>query len=166
MYQDPELNIEQEVYDLLFTNKDCSPIKTPYILKKFRRRLDNNNRIECICFINNKFKEGVKDCPYCYGDGYLFDEVIIEGFMYSKQRAFDNFTMADQVGYTDAETSFLITTSNTPVNNKDVIYQVELNEKGLIRIPLLYTNKYLVMHSKRMKASNNAVDYNFITLNG
>lgn len=33
MYQNPELNIEQEVFDLLFTDKDCSPIKTPYILK-------------------------------------------------------------------------------------------------------------------------------------
>jgi hypothetical protein len=88
MYQNPELNIEQEVFDLLFTDKDCSPIKTPYILKKYRRREDNNNRIECVCFLNNKFKEGIKDCPYCYGDGYLFDEFIIEGFMYFRQRAF------------------------------------------------------------------------------
>lgn len=166
MYQNPELNIEQEVFDLLFTDKDCSPIKTPCILKKYRRREDNNNRIECVCFLNNKFKEGIKDCPYCYGDGYLFDEIIIEGFIYSRQRGFDNFSVPSEAGYSDKESAFLITDSKTVVHAKDIIYQIELNATGQIRIPLIYSNKYLVLHSKKMKASRNAIDYNFITLSG
>jgi hypothetical protein len=166
MYQNPELNIEQEVFDLLFTDKDCSPIKTPYILKKYRRREDNNNRIECVCFLNNKFKEGIKDCPYCYGDGYLFDEFIIEGFMYFRQRASNNFNVPSEAGYADTESSFLITDSKTPVQAKDMVYQIELNATGQIHIPLIYSNKYLVVHSKKMKASRNSIDYNFITLSG
>ena len=41
MFQSPELIIADEVYDLLFTDKDCSPISSPFIWRKFKRDAQN-----------------------------------------------------------------------------------------------------------------------------
>ena len=36
MFQNPELKLDKEFEDLLFTDKDCTPLNVPFIYKKIR----------------------------------------------------------------------------------------------------------------------------------
>lgn len=165
MFQRPELILSNELSDLLFTDKDCSPIKSPFIHKKIRRDL-SGNIIKCKCTYLNGNASGDLTCPYCYGDGYLFDEVIIEGFTYKDNylRERYNLKMDSLAGYNDHDPLMLVTSGNVSINKLDRIYSVELDSNGRINIPLNITHKYTVYFNTKMKASQEKLDYNLTVI--
>lgn len=165
MFQTPELNLQTELYELLFTDKDCSPIKRPFVHKRLRR--DSQNKpILCSCVTHNGFSEGVLSCPYCYGDGVLSDEVLIEGYSFKDNylRERFNYSMPQQVGYNNNDPLTLITDSNVVIHDKDRIYTLELDAASKIKIPLLIEHKYTVYYTNKLKASNNNLEFNLSIL--
>ena len=67
MFQSPELDIAKEVYDLLITDADCTPLNKPFIHQAVR--LDQGEKVKCpSCNAGiNGIKEGQIGCPYCIG---------------------------------------------------------------------------------------------------
>ncbi len=159
MFQNPELNLQTELVDLLFTDKDCSPIKIPLIHKRIRNDT-NNSLLRCSCTSNN-YNEGLLRCPYCKGFGYLYDEVIIEGYIHqgNASKFKHMFDMTTEAGVNEKEVKLLFTPSTINIKAKDAIKTLSLlNNK--IKIPLEVLNVYRVYYTNKLRASTNDTDYN------
>jgi hypothetical protein len=166
MYQQPELDLTRELIDLLETDKDCSPIQRPFILRKKRKDINTNESIKCSCSLSSSFSEGALSCPYCKGTGILFDEKIIQGYGYTSNymRERYNLSYPAPVGRSGSEPLILITRADLKVDQSDKIYGLELTTDSKIQIPLLITHKYTVYFTKRLKASTNASEFNLSVL--
>ena len=169
MFQDPELNLEEEVYDLLFTDKDCSPIYTPFIWRKFERT-SNNRKVNCMSCNkpDSLYIEGQDTCPYCKGYGYMFKDKIIKGYLYksSNTRDFGNLWMKTQIGTTDVSRYILFTDSSAILNTEDRLLIPNLNMEGRIEIPLHINEVCKCTYSRYFKASQNRADFNVSLLGG
>lgn len=169
MFQNPELDLAQEVYDLLFTDNDCSPIKSPFILRKFRRTSENRKENCTACNpIGSLYVEGQKTCPYCFGLGYIFDDVIISGYLYKQgiTRDFGNLWMKSEAGTTDVSRYLLFTDNTTSVGLEDRILIPDYDENGRIAIPLNINESCKCTYSRYFKASQNKADFNVALLGG
>ena len=169
MFQTPELNLEEEVFDLLFTDKDCSPIFSPYIWRKFRRT-EANRKVRCSSCNkeDNPYVEGQQECPYCLGLGYTFDEILFSGYLYKQgvTRDFGNLWMKTTVGTTDVSRYLLFTDSKVSIGLEDRILISDLNNAGKIAIPLKINESCKCTYSRNFKASQNKADFNVALLGG
>ena len=163
MFQTPELNLEEEVYDLLFTDKDCSPISSPYIWRKFKRASDNR-KINCLSCNkpDSLYVEGQKGCPYCKGDGYLWDEVIQMGWFFRPniRTAISSMVMASPVGRDLNKETRLLTSPEVFVYEGDVIYDIKIDENKKIAIPLLRQEEYFCYFSERYASNQTNSEFN------
>lgn len=169
MFQSPELNLAEEVYDLLLTDKDCSPIYSPYIWKKFRRNSENRKiRCNACNIIDSPYVEGQQSCPYCSGLGYVYDEKLFPGYLYKQgvTRDFGNLWMKEPVGTTDVSRYLLFTDKHTSIGLEDRILIPELNLEGKIAIPLDIVETCKCTYSRYFKASQNKTDFNVALLGG
>ena len=169
MFQNPELNLAEEVYDLLFTDTDCSPIFSPYIWRKFRRT-DNNRKERCSACNrdDNPYVEGQQSCPYCLGLGFTFDEKLISGYLYKQgvTRDFGNLWMKTNIGTTDVSRYILFTDNRTSVGLEDRILIPNLDENARIAVPIDITEICKCSYSRYFKASQNRADFNVALLVG
>ncbi len=168
MFQNPELNLAEEVYDLLFTDKDCSPIYSPYIWRKIRRTEDNR-KIKCSsCNINSPYVEGQQTCPYCKGLGYVYDELLFSGYLYKQgvTRDFGNLWMKESIGTTDVSRYLLFTDKSIAIGLEDRILIPDLEEHGKLAIPLKISESCKCTYSRYFKASQNRADFNVALLGG
>ena len=69
-----ELNLRTEIHSFLFGEQGETAKASRFLIRKFRRDSDNK-LIPCGC-LNSLTKEGDQEhqCPYCLGEGYLWDE--------------------------------------------------------------------------------------------
>lgn len=156
MFQSPELDLQKEMYDLLFTDKDCTPIKIPIIHKKVRRDV-RDYIIKCKCTLENGLSEGTLTCPYCHGDGYISDEKLIEGyFMISAGRA-------SKTGENN-NIKMLFTDSTIDIKREDRIYIIRIREDGKIDVPIKVKERYFVYRNTLMRGSDKKADYNLSIL--
>ena len=44
MFQSPELKIDKEFEDLLYTDKDCTPLNVPFFYKKITREVAGQDK--------------------------------------------------------------------------------------------------------------------------
>lgn len=169
MFQTPELNLAEEVYDLLFTDTDCSPIYTPYIWRKFRRT-ESNRKVKCpACNAGDSpYVEGQHECIYCEGLGYIFDETLIKGYLYKQgvTRDFGNLWMTTQAGTTDVSRYLLFTDKSVAIGLEDRILIPDLNNEGKINVPLRINEVCKCTYSRYFKASQNKADFNVALLGG
>ena len=169
MFQNPELDLAQEVYDLLFTDTDCSPIESPFIWRKFRRTSDNG-KVNCIA-CNKKgslYVEGQSSCPYCIGLGYTFDDTIISGYLYKQgnTRDFGNLWMKSQAGTTDVSRYLLFTDRSVLIGLEDRVHIPDMDDDGRIAVPIKFNEVCKCTYSRYFKASQNKSDFNVSLLGG
>ena len=169
MFQTPELNLAEEVYDLLFTDTDCSPIYSPYIWKKFRKD-DDNRKVRCKACNreDSPYVEGQQECPYCGGLGFSYDEILISGFLYKQgvTRDFSNLWMNTKAGSTDVSRYLLFTDKSIYIGLEDRILIPDLNDHGIINIPININEVCKCTYSRYFKASQNKADFNVALLGG
>ena len=169
MFQTPELSIAEEVYDLLFTDTDCSPINSPYVWRKFRRTPDNR-KVRCTSCNreDSPYVEGQQECPYCKGLGYIFDELLFSGYLYKQgvTRDFGNLWMKTMAGTTDVSRYLLFTDNKVAIGLEDRILIPDLNIDGKIAIPLNINEVCKCTYSRYFKASQNKADFNVALLGG
>lgn len=169
MFQNPELDLAKEVYDLLFTDTDCSPIQSPFIWRKFRRTTDNK-KINCTSCnkVGSLYVEGQKTCPYCYGFGYIFDDKIFSGYLYKQgvTRDFGNLWMKTEAGTTDVSRYLLFTDKEVAIGLEDRILIPDYDQHSRIAIPLNINETCKCTYSRYFKASQNKADFNVALLGG
>lgn len=167
MFQGQDLILEDELYDLLFTNKDTEAIKSPYIHVKYRRDPITNKVIICPACAKDGKIEGIADCPYCKGKGKLHDQVIFEGFTYrfNYLRERYNLSFPSKVGRDDNSPTTLITDSRVYLEKEDKVIVPRLNNLGKIQIPLSVEHEHTIYFSSTMKASaSRKSDFNIAIL--
>ena len=169
MFQSTEINLADEVYDLLFTDKDCSPIFSPFIWKKFKRTA-SNRKLNCPACNKetNTYIEGQQQCPYCDGLGYLFDDVIISGYLYKQgvTKDFGNLWMKAPIGTTDASRYLLFTDNTIALGLEDRLLIPDYDDNARIAIPLSINEVCKCTYSRYFKASQNKSDFNVALLGG
>lgn len=166
MFQDPELIIHKELFDLLFTDTDCTPIQVPYVHRKFRRDF-NFNRIRCpgCNHGNSGEKSGLIDCPYCKGEGYLWDDVIIEGWMFDHTNGGGaTLSSPKDVGYKIEGMKKLVTMPKYFVREKDYVFDVVLDSNKKIQIPIQYDRKFICTFSEKYTSDGSDSQYSLCHL--
>ena len=169
MFQNPELIIADEIYSLLFTEEDCSPISSPFIWRKFRRT-ENNRKLNCSACnpVGSNYVEGQHECPYCNGLGYIYDDTIILGYLYKQSviKDFGNLWMKEQIGTTDVSRYTLFTDKSVSIGLEDRILFPDLTENGQIAIPIKIVESCKCSYSRYFKASQQRSDFNVALLGG
>lgn len=164
-----EINLRQELLDTM-SGKDFGVPKFSVFLQRVMRRDINNppytSKIRCSTCNKKYDNEGRVGCPNCDGVGYLWDEKLILGYAYRPQfiRLADQLSYPANVGRMQNATYVLITQSQDIVNDGDIVYILECNENGGIRIPIARTEKYLAVANKEMRLDGNKIEYNITTL--
>lgn len=158
-----DIHLDRELYDLLFTDKITQRIARPLIWIKYRRD-SQYNRIPCpSCNVNYGYKEGQYGCPYCKSLGYLWDEELIEGYLYRKgsSKETNSYAMPSFAGRSDTSSFILITTKDTKPRLGDKIHIIDLLPNGNIAIPILKTEDLVVTYDREYKASHIGTDFNY-----
>lgn len=168
MFQTPELDIAREVYDLLVTDTDCTPLNKPFIHQAVRLD-EKGNKLRCpSCNAGiNGVKEGQVGCPYCRGMGYLWDERIVTGWFFkpnlrSASRAFNYPT---EVGRDTEKQARLLTLPDIFINEGDEIYEVKVDANKRIAIPIVIQQKYSCFFSERFASDQSDSEFNVAGLN-
>lgn len=163
----PELKIEEELRDLLFTTTDCNPLFTPLVHRKFRRDY-YENRVNCpACNPTNDGRlEGEPNCPTCFGLGWMWDDVIIEGWLYrfEPKKASNSLTYPSEVGQDLDRDHRVVTMPEIYLFPGDLIFDIKIDNNNRIQIPLVIQEKYLCVFSDRMASNGSNSEYNIAGL--
>ena len=163
MFQTPELIITDELKDLLYSDKDCTAIRIPFLHKKYRRDAELKKEFCPACNAGiSGTKEGQKGCPYCKGDGYLWDEVIQTGWFFRPniRTAISSMVMASPVGRDLNKETRLLTSPEVFIYEGDVVYDIKIDENKKIAIPLLRQEEYFCYFSERYASNQTNSEFN------
>lgn len=168
MYQNPELIIDKEFEDLIFTDTDCSPLKTFFIYKKFKKTL-RGIRIPCSsCNLkNSQYQEGSTDCPYCEGLGYQWEEGTSYGWFYKKSVSVDRNLMNNSpsaAGSTIFNKQYLVIPKGLDLRQGDFILRIILEDENIPKVPIELDEMYQISESERNRSSGTAVQFTTLTL--
>lgn len=168
MFQNPELLIHDEFNDLLYTDKDITPLFVPFFYKK-KIRDKYGQPVPCPS-CNNKISgiiEGSNDCPYCEGYGFIFEEGIDDGWFYN-----DNLTVSRALGNViDTEMAqeymyeySLATRSDIILNEGDIILKPKLLGNAEIQLPVSVNGMYKVLEGRSPASNQSDSEYNIYKL--
>lgn len=167
MFQTPELIITDELRDLLFSTKDATPLQTPFLHKRYRRDFDGGKLPcpSCNAGISGT-REGRKGCPYCKGDGYLWDELIIEGWLFRAniRTAISSYDMPTQAGIDLNKEIRFLTMPEIFINEGDIISKIKIGTNKKISIPLTRHEEYLCYFSERFASNQSDSEFNIAGL--
>lgn len=165
------LDLSQELHQLLFTDEDTDAIKRPLIWRRFRRQEGTTKKINCSACNpseNSGYIEGQYGCPYCSGEGYLWDEQLIEGYLYKQNEGKDryNLNMASEAGKTNSTFNVLVTLFDTAPVIEDTIQVLSVDSDSRIAVPINIELSQKVVYSRYLRASRNSKDFNISYLGG
>lgn len=167
MFQQPELKIEDELRDLLYTTTDCTPLSMPYMLRQFRRNY-YEERLNCpACNPSASGNiEGDPSCPYCRGQGWLWDDRIITGWLYGfePRRSSNNLTSPSSVGEVLEKHYKIVTMPEVFIFPGDVVYDLKIDSNKRINIPVVIQDRYLCIYSDRMSSNQSNSEFNIAGL--
>ena len=167
MFQTPELDIAKEIFELLNTDKDCTPLRKPFIHKAIR--MVNGERVRCpSCNAGvNGIKEGSLSCPYCKGMGFLWDETIQDGWFFKPnlRTASRAYNYPQEVGRDIEKRGQLLTLPDVFINEGDEIYEVKVDSNKRISIPIIIHQKYSCFFSERFASDQSDSEFNIAGLN-
>lgn len=167
MFQTPELIITDEIRDLLFTDKDCTPIRNLFIHKAYRRTEDLK-KVQCPSCNSGVSgnKEGIKGCPYCGGAGYLWDEVVIFAWLFRSnlRTAISAYDMPAPVGRDDFKESRLLTDPDVFIFEGDSVFSLKVNKDKRIHIPVIRYEEYFCYFSERYASNQSDSEFNIAGL--
>jgi hypothetical protein len=160
-----ELDLRKELIEL-FTGEDFgNEKKIPYILRRARRK-ENLLPVRCPACWNEVSKEGRQGCSDCDGLGFLWDETIINGFMYfiSKNNTVRSYDYSSEAGRSEKYGIGLITDYTGVILNGDMIYLPRMTASGAILTPIILEEEYLTINTKKYRLDNNKLEFNSIIL--
>lgn len=162
------VNLRTEFNSLLYGNNGEVPIGQPYLLRRMRRD-SSDDLIPCIC-LDELTKEPDRDhfCPYCFGRGYLWDEILTTSYK----------VVAASPGGSNAEVNFQPTPfgsiyfpsgrfyfpSTLKVAREDRIVELELDSAGDAVLPYNRIAVYELMLVRAMRGDSGKIE--FVVANG
>jgi len=157
------VDLRREFDNLVLGFQGETPIGRPFILRRMRRD-SSENLVPCSC-VHSLTKEPDRDfpCPYCLGNGHLFDEELVTAYK----------VVASAPGGTNAAANFPKTKPGTmylpsarfflsyDVNPKkdDRIVEIELDSEGDPVTPYNRVRVYEFMLVRAMRADNGKIEF-------
>ena len=163
-----EIDIPTEVQSILYDDVNFKKIGVPFVSRKFRRT-SNNKRVNCLACnkASDGSVEGIQQCPYCQGTGFLFDETIEVGFFY-RTRYFalsSNLREDTSAGRADTPEMTLITSQDIILEELDHVKPYNLLPNGNIKIPPSFAYDYEIYYARQMSTGRSGINYNIYALN-
>jgi hypothetical protein len=145
----PELDLRQELLDL-FSGVDFENIKfIPVVLRHIRRNNDET-RVKCSCFSETS-GEGIPNCPYCEGVGFLWDEAIVPSYIYrTRYQGMASNLNSERMGRIEEGYLEMISPYNISIGDLDFVYNLKTDTNGRISLPLTKTSSYIVSYATNM----------------
>ena len=134
-----------------------------YILRRMRRQAGNDLLIPCSCF-NPNTKEGSSDvyCPYCHGEGHLWDEEWFRGIKIRNrmgtQGRIDSI-MQELAGLIHPELSYIYTTYDLCPTMDDRIIMAQLDVEGNPQWPIKIGHYYFIEKSDFKRCDKGRLEY-------
>lgn len=168
MFQNPELKIDKEFEELLFTDKDCTPISIPFFYKKIKRTYQGS-KVPCLSCnsSSNGNIEGSLDCPYCEGVGFQWKEGIYKGWFYKQSYMTDRSISSSvplEMSLANFNKLFLVFDKGLELNQDDIILKPKLDLKGKIEFPIISDGMFKVFESEHNSSNQTFSEFNSATL--
>jgi hypothetical protein len=159
-----EIDLRAELDELISGADFGNEKKIPFVLRRSRRNSDLS-AVRCTCW-NRISNEGRTGCADCDGLGFLWDEVIINGFMYfvSKGNVMRSYDYSVEAGRSEKYGVGLITTYTESISDGDIVYVPKMTSSGAIIFPAIKEEEYYVVNSRKYRLDMNMVQFNAIIL--
>jgi hypothetical protein len=154
-----EINIKDEVVDFVYGADFGKEKFIPYILRNFRSD-ELGNPVRCNCW-NESSNEGRVGCGDCDGEGILWDEKIVPGFLYyittkSLQSVGD---YKGNLGRSEEVAMGFISPHNVDMTRNDKVFAPVLNAEGAFTIPYRVREKYYVTFDREFRLAHGKKEY-------
>jgi len=160
LFNHKELDVKTEMREF-FQGTDFSEKKgLIFVQRKLRRDPLTNKRFPCSCNLSLN-TSGQDNCPYCDGIGYLWDEKIIESYLYNKRYiSFTNsYTFSRAVGRDFNEQYIFLTDSKYRIEEGDRLLELKKDSEGKITTPLNIDIEFLITANRYMGIAHNQGEY-------
>ena len=156
-----EIDLREEIYGLLHGSSGEIPKGRKGILRRMRRD-HNNNLILCQC-VDPVTHEPTKDhfCPYCWGEGYLWDEEWITCYkmQVASQEGFTRKDSSEKAGYTNIPAAFFYVEYNVNPNRFDKIIEMKRDLEGELIVPYERESIWDISTAEDFRSDNGRVEY-------
>jgi hypothetical protein len=139
-----------------------------YILRRMRRVPDTDALIPCSCF-NPQTKEGSSDvfCPYCHGEGHLWDEEWFNGIRIRNRRAMvgknDSIDQAI-AGYLYPELAYIYTAYDLCPTTHDRVIMAQMDVEGYTQWPVKIAHYYYIEKPDHKRSDEGRLEYWRLTI--
>jgi len=159
LFNGTELDIRTEISEL-FSGIDFSEEKGIIFIHRKLIRDSKNKRIKCSCNSGANVG-GQKDCPYCDGIGYKWEELFIKSYLYNKR--YISFTSSFSFVKSQArafnEQYIFITEHTNKIEEGDHIFELKKDVDGKIITPFVIDIDFLITANKYMSMVRNIGEY-------
>jgi hypothetical protein len=133
-----ELNLRKEIESFMMGGNGETPKASKFVLRIMRRNADES-LVPCQCLSTmTKEPDQEHQCPYCLGEGYLWDEpAIVSGYKMpaeAKSRL-QAQKVALQGGQIDVFNKVFFLLYNQPITKADKVVELKLDSDGRPSIP-------------------------------
>ena len=164
IYNSTEIDIRQEVEDLI-SGKDFGVEHSAVFVQRKLRRDPDMSPVKCVCFdpIANEGRQGCTDCD---GIGYLWDEVLINGFMFflTTKSLVSGFDYKNDAGRAEKHEVGFVTRYSDLIGKGDIVYSPILNESGGLLFPIVNEEEYVAINYKKYRLDRAKQEYNLTIL--
>ncbi len=134
-----------------------------YILRRMRRVPGTDERIRCACF-NPDTKEGSADvyCPYCHGEGHLWDEEWFKGLNIKNRMARQarlDAIIQEITGQIYPGLSYIYTTYDICPTRHDRVITPQIDVQGNIQWPIKIAAYYYVEKPDHKRCDDGRIEY-------
>lgn len=138
------VNLRKEFDKIIYGDNNNVPHGLPMIVRKFRRD-ENMKKVTCSCY-NEQTREGSESCPYCFSEGYLWDEAWTIGrWVYlSTNAGLGNVYRPMPPGVMRADQKLFFMRYDTDVNVGDKLIEVKLDTEGKVSYPIKRISIYQI----------------------
>ncbi len=157
------IDLRQEFEDLIYGRAGQDPIGQTFIFRRMRRDSDGE-LVPCIC-VSDITYEPDRDfpCPYCGGNGYLWDEELVTGYKTvaaapGGSNAASNLPKTI-VGLMEVPAVRFFLSYDVEPTREDRIVQVELDLAGDPTIPYVRIAYHELMLVRAMRGKDAEVAY-------
>lgn len=106
--------------------------------------------------------EGDLGCPYCKGLGWLWDDKIINGWMYNleSRKAVTSMISPESVGRDKDVDMKIVTLNDHFIFPGDLIFDLKIDKNKRIHMPLIIQEKFYCVYSDRFTSNQTNSEYN------
>lgn len=159
-YEDlEEINIRDEVVDMI-SGVDFGKEKfVPYIVRHFRKTEDGHPD-RCNCW-NEQSNEGREGCGDCDGEGVLWDENIVPGFLYyiTTKSLQSVGEYRGNLGKSEEVAMGFISPFNVEITQNDKVFAPVLNKEGAFTIPYKVREEYFATFDREFRSDHGKKEY-------